>query len=318
MALLAYQTFAVLFGSLGALRGWRTNSGVDKFLSIWALAAFILALVYPAHQVADLVWVVIPLWALAAREVVRYIPIPAGDLFPVLGQIALAVIVLVFSALQLAALTDNTLPQEARQIHWLSMAGALVFLALTSLLITWGWSAKIAGRGLAWGAGCFLLLYTITVMTGAAALRPDPTAELWDRDARVTQGTLLIQSIDDLSQWHNGFPGALDVVVSGVQFPSLRWALRNYANTNFVDRLSTGLNPAVVITAQPQPELAASYRGQSLVWSQTPDWSLILPTEYLSWLVYHSAPERINTLYLWVRTDIFPGGAFTLPEITPP
>lgn len=85
-----------------------------------------------------------------------------------------------------------------------------------------------------------------------------------------------------------------------------------------MDHLSVGLNPAVVITAQPQPELAASYRGQSLVWSQTPEWSLMLPPEYLSWLVYHAAPEQKSTMYLWVRTDIFPGGTFAVPETNSP
>lgn len=317
-ALPVYQPGAVVFGLIGAVRGWQTRSGIDRFLSVWALAAFILAVIYPAHQVGDLLWVVLPLWALAVREITRYLPGSEIPMLPAIGQAVLTVVILLFSSLQLAALTNNSTPVETQQIHALSIAGALVFLALTTFLIIWGWSSSIAVRGLVWGLSCFLLLYTITMMTGAAALRPEPTAELWDRDARVTQGTLLINSLNDLSQWHTGFTDTLDVVVSGIKSPGLRWALRYYPKTQFVDRLAVGLNPSVVITAQDQPDLAAAYRGQNLVWSQVPEWSLMLPAEYLPWLVYHTAPVRKTTLFLWVRTDIFPGGSFAIPDATAP
>ncbi len=37
-------------------------------LSLWMLVALLLALFYPAHQVGDLAWMLIPLWSLAALE----------------------------------------------------------------------------------------------------------------------------------------------------------------------------------------------------------------------------------------------------------
>ena len=37
---------------------------------LW-LVFLVLVLIYPAHQVADLGWTVIPIWALAARQITR-------------------------------------------------------------------------------------------------------------------------------------------------------------------------------------------------------------------------------------------------------
>jgi hypothetical protein len=318
IALFAYQPLAVLFGVIGGIRGWRSHHNFDRFLSLWTFLALILAVVYPAHQVSDLVWTLLPLWALAARELHQHLKMPAEGFAPTLGQAVLVVVIWVFCALQLSALSDPNLPPEKQQVLLFSIIGGAFFLVITTLLVSWGWSRPVAVRGFLWGASTFLLLYTVSAMISAANLRPEPSAELWDRDARITQGTLLIKSLEDLSRWNKGLEHSLDIIVAGYPSPSLRWALRNFPNTKFLDQLAVGLNPSVVITSQPRPELAAAYRGQGLVWSQIPQWSLILPSEYIPWVMYHTAPVQKNSIYLWVRTDIFPGGTFTLPETQSP
>src|SRR5512140_603598 len=65
-SLVAYQPLAVILALVAAIRGWLRDSRRITLLSLWALVALLLAVFYPAHQVTDLAWMLVPLWALAA------------------------------------------------------------------------------------------------------------------------------------------------------------------------------------------------------------------------------------------------------------
>ena len=43
-------------------------------LSLWVLVGLLVTMLYPARQEADLAWILIPLWGLAALELPRYLP----------------------------------------------------------------------------------------------------------------------------------------------------------------------------------------------------------------------------------------------------
>ncbi len=110
-----------------------------------------------------------------------------------------------------------------------------------------------------------------------------------------------------------------DLVVSGIDVPSLRWGLRNYVNVDFVDQLPLGIQPGIVITPQSQGTnlgLASPYTGQALSWGKSVNWSLLNPSEWVSWLFYRSLPtqsgvELSQNIILWLRSDLFPGAAKT-------
>ena len=62
-------------------------------LLVWFLSALLLGLLTPGRQIADLVWVLFPLWGLAALELQRYLP--EGDLNPIsLAQAGFMVVLL--------------------------------------------------------------------------------------------------------------------------------------------------------------------------------------------------------------------------------
>jgi len=57
-------------------------------LSLWFIVAFTLILVYPARQVFDLVWVLTPLWALAAIELAHDIRVDSSSRLVAAGEAA--------------------------------------------------------------------------------------------------------------------------------------------------------------------------------------------------------------------------------------
>jgi len=189
---------------------------------------------------------------------------------------------------------------------------ALAILLLASFLVSWGWNPKVVGRGLVWGFCSALLIYTLFAATGAGGLRAQYTSELWVNGQILPQVNLVVNTINELSDTHISEKNDLDVVVVGIQAPGLQWALRRFPNLLFTPTLGVGTQPSVVITVkETQPVLAATYRGDGFILAQQPEWSLILPTEYLPWLVYHTAPQQTQSIILWARADLFPGGTLS-------
>ena len=152
-ALLVYQPLALLFGLVAAVRGWMAaRSGLRSaylalLLSLWALVALLLAFIYPARQVADLGWTLIPLWALAAMEISRHLP--AREDLPTrlvaLGLSGLVLLLMVISwvnLLTLVRMNGNPL------LYGAVIAGALFMAVIAALLVAMGWSYPAARLGL--------------------------------------------------------------------------------------------------------------------------------------------------------------------------
>jgi hypothetical protein len=125
----------------------------------------------------------------------------------------------------------------------------------------------------------------------------------------IRQERQFLVTLGDLSEWTTGLRNSLDVVVTSPD-ASLRWALRDWANAEFLTSVPTGNMPSAVIGSQEQPEpgLAASYSGQDFSWWILPDWGGILPQDWVNWIVSRNSPQQIRHIILWARTDIFPGG----------
>jgi len=312
VALAAYAPVALILGAWGGLRGWIHKNYLDQFLSLWAGIALLLALVYPAHQVDSLVWTLIPLWTLAVREFLRHVTFPKEELVNTISQALLTFGVLVFVWLNLQGMVNDQTIGASNSPQLAAIGVALALLVFASFLISWGWSGGIAGRGLVWGFCAILLVYAFGVATEAGAMRSQYTSELWINGPSLPQANLLVDTINQLSDTHVGVKADLDLVVVGIQSPGLEWALRQFPKPLFTSTLEPGGMPSIVITAkETQPSLAASYRGDAFVLSQQPDWSLILPTEYLPWFIYHTAPQETQSVILWARADLVPGGTLS-------
>lgn len=318
LALAVYEPLVLIFGLIGAVRAVararRSGAAWEGFLALAAVIPLVLVLVYPGRQTADLAWVIIPLWILAAREVTTWFS--ARQWIPIISQMAMVFVMLVLAWLQLAGLAGDS-PELYTQ-HLAVIAAAFALMVASMLLIGWGWGLEVIKRGFTGGLVSFLTLYSIVALTYAAGLRPAPTAELWQRDAAIGEGRLLEQTLSQLSEWNTGFHTLLDGVVVGFQSPALQWMLRDQAQITSASQVKSGLKPTVVITRlSDQPELAAGYRGQDFAWYQTPNWSQAFYDAPARWLVFHIAPLQTEKIILWVRADVLPGDTSTsIPTTT--
>ncbi len=307
----------ILFGVSGMIRTLLHRDPVDETLFwIWAFS-FLIFLAYPARQVADLAWGSVPLLAIAARQVGRLSGI-AGFCVPVLGY-AFLVAVLGFSvSLSYQGLLAN-LPPEQLTLRWGGLLGTLFLLGASFLLVAWGWAWRVAMTGVIFGLSCVLLVYTLGAAWSGAGLGSRPEAELWIEGVFPKESALTLKVLGDASEWSTGRRDTLDLLVSGIDTPSLRWVLRNYSRVTYVSQLPPDAQPGVVITSEVQGAnlgLPAAYTGQRLGWGEVVNWSALLPGDWFHWLFYRDLVDRTQlisrqNLILWVRSDLFPGAVKT-------
>lgn len=304
IALGVYQLLGILFAVIAIVRGWWNAGRRIIRLSLWMLVALLLAVFYPAHQTADLVWMLIPFWTLAALELSRHLEFVREDRAETAGVAIFTILLLAFAWMDVNALYWTPVPSSQGSVRIMLFVGALILLVISVVLVAFGWSERVARVGAAWGAALMLGLYTLGAAWGATGLRNANAIELWDSSPRIAQADLLSQTADETSEWATGHAHDLAVTVFGVDFPSLLWSLRNH-NPQVVIALDPASSPALIVTS-PRDDLglAAAYRGQDFAWRQTPSWDLF-PSYYLRWLTYRELPSSSENIVLWVRNDLF-------------
>ncbi len=394
-ALFVYQPLALVFVFVAILRAWTQRDQMGRLMSLWLLTALALAVVYPARMVADLTWALIPLWALAAKELSRYFRWEEKDNPVALGNTALVVILLAFAWLNFSNLAGYVQPGEGEALRWRMMLAAFLLAAipaviagiwpvvnkeirfasaiagglfwllvvywmmktltvgdlvsifdfsmantdpilvrftmigvalgiigLATVLIGLGWSYSSALRGLVWGLVVSLGLYTFSASWAGAQSHLTARHELWSPPPSTAEAGLLMDTLQDLSEWKTGRRDAIEVAIR-VASPSLQWALRLMPEARYVDDLAFGELPLILISslAQGEPVTSVVYRGQSFTWQRFPNWDGALPANWYAWLVFREAPTAPGEIVLWARGDVFPEGSLLPPveeEETPP
>lgn len=316
VALLAYEPLPLLLGLARLVSNSNTKSRLDVFLSRWWFLALLLVIAYPARQVGDLAWSLLPLWALAARQVENFL-LQFTDLhLPAFGQALMTVILGVFGWLNLTAILNIQQAGTQMQLRTAGLVGSLVLALLVAVLIGWGWSVRTAFSGLGLGVGILLVVFSISAAVNSSGLGQNPQAEVWVPGSYVADAHLLESTIGDLASWNSGDRNTLDIIVVDYDLPSMRWVLRNEEKVNFQKYAAAQSNPSLVIAADTdEPAFTSTYRGQDFIWSQSPAWDLLISREWLVWLVDRSLPMEKSQVVLWARQDLFPGvgGVFNNP-----
>lgn len=322
-ALLVYQPIAVIFGLIGGIReGFFSTEQKHRIVSlsllVWVGLGLGLALLNPARQASDLIWVLVPAWILAANQIARVIPTEGINLTSALHGILLVV----FMGLlwySLASFSRFQVGDPERTARLFIILGILALTALTSILIQLGWSWEVARQGISWGSLGALSLFSISMLWGAAYLRPNQPQELWSLTPGSGEADLMLSTLEELSSWNTGRPEIIDILTE-VDSPSLQWALRAFRQVSIIEPASSANLPAtqlpsILITnlSQETPALTASYRGQDFSWRRFPGWASALPPDWSGWLTFRRAPVQSENIILWARSDLFPGGSLELP-----
>lgn len=323
VALLVYQPLALIFALVATVRAWAPGVSVSrnlKWLSLWAAFALLLSILYPARQVVDLIWVLVPLWALASFELDRQFSRRSGQITPyvVAGLAGLIILLLVFAWLMVANLGNPRVlvTQEILQNALILIFGALLMAVLSSALVGLGWSWETARQGVLWGVSTSLVLWMLSGAVGSTQLRRGAEQELWIKSPTIAQADLLVNTLSDLSAWQTGYRNTIDVSVT-VDAPSLHWVLRDFSSASYLNALSLESRPSTIIAylGQESPAVAAAYRGQDFAWQTYPLWEGVLPDNLPKWLAFKDAPKQHTQIILWARVDIFPDGSQVPPEL---
>lgn len=304
-SLIVYQPLALILGLIAVVRGWRFGSLRVKRLSLWAAVALLLALFYPARQVSDLAWMLIPLWSLAALELTRNLNVFREERVEVLGVVGLSVLILTFSWIDFLALIQTPAPSDQANLRTWLLFGSLFLLVMSVLLVAVGWSLRSARLGAIWGLVAALGVYSLGAMLGAGGLRAAPGAEMWNAGRAPAEADLLLMTVDQMSDWSKDNVNAQPVTIAGLDSPALEWLLHEH-KVEVVSLLDASAAPPMVITTgQDNPSLAAGYRGQSFAWRQDVLWDNALPLDWMRWVAFHQMPANNETIIVWVRSDLF-------------
>jgi len=304
ISLPAYQLMALIYGIIALVRGILARDRLVIGLGVWTGIALLMTLAYPAHQMADLAWSIIPLWILTALELGRYTNIEGVGGWELSGVTALTIASLVFAWLNL--MTTTAQPALA-QSHLLVAGGALLILGLSLALIGFGWSMGVTRLGAAWGGAAFLLAFTLGAATGAAGLHETLTVELWSPVSQTIQTDLLQKTLDDLSEWNKGHIESLSVTLVRVDSPALRWSLRDWEVKEADALLPTDTPPLVITALGVELKQGVAYRGEVFSWRCTPAWDQAQSSDWLRWFVFREMTQQKEEIVLWARSDLFFG-----------
>ena len=329
-ALIVYQPLAVVFGLMAVIRGWRRRRKRYIRLSLWVLTALLVALFYPARQVGDLAWCLIPLWTLAALELSNHSRIFLEERREVAGMATLVFILLSFSWLNYSGIALDPLNPINSASNALQVGGSILFknlpptryvllisvlllLAVSVLMVALGWSVRIARLGSVWGLTIALGIYSLGMAWGATGLRTPDGWELWWPDTRPDQADLLLTTINEQSEWSTGDDMAQDVTLLNIESPALEWLLRGHT-LHMASALDTQDEPAIVISPQTEDiNLPIAYRGQDFTWRRDPFWDIAGIYEWIKWSVFRDLPYESETVIVWVRNDLFIDTSQNLP-----
>jgi hypothetical protein len=317
-AFFLYQPLAVVFGTIGVIRGWLRHDNLEKWVSLLLLGELVLTLILPGRLVSDLGWTIVPLLLLAALEISRYFTAWESEDVPALIQALLIFLLFALGWLNLTGMALTGGEIELVRLRWAVVLGTLALAGITTLLVALGWSKTIAFKGLVWGLIFGLGLFGFASMWWVTQLRANSEQELWYPTPLTQQANQLTVTLGDLSEWKTGFRDQIDVVVT-TNAPSIEWLLHDFPNTRFISEPITGESPSVIISLQdqPQPNLPGAYRGQDFSWWATPGWQGALPPDWTHWLVFRTGPREVANIILWARGDLFLGGQFNPQEEVP-
>lgn len=311
LALPFYHILPLGFGLFGLARGIHAKDPLTMALGLWLGVSFALAVAAPGRQVTDLGWTLLPLWALAARELARLL----GDFTlngEVVGTFGLTTALLAFAWLDLASISA-VLDQNTINLRLVLFFGALLLLGLSLLLVALGWSPQTARLGGVSGLLAALVVFTLAATWAAGGLRASRAPEMWHAAPSIDQSRLLVQTIEELAEWKHGVPTSLPVTVLGYDSPALDWSLRAF-NVTKTAAYDTSLSaPLVISYDDPNLIFNQSYRGQDFFWRTTPAWDDASLLDWIDWLTRRKIPFTQDKIILWAAADIFPGAAPAQP-----
>jgi hypothetical protein len=200
-------------------------------------------------------------------------------------------------------------PDNSVRVLFIIAGFGLIFVA--GLLAGWAISWEIAGKSFLILFLSYFLIFTLSAMWNASGLRNPFYNEILRLNEVPIETDLLIKTLQDYSEWNYGHKNSLSVYVVNSQKSSLAWALRDFSNVNYVNILPQNDSIDAVITDVNQNLMQGdTFRGQEILWTTKPAWSLMNIGDLTQWFLTRRAPQDMllqQSIIVWIRNDLFPG-----------
>ena len=306
VALVVYVPLAVILGSVALIRGIVTKHPVANKLGVLAGIFFLLVLVYPAHKTSDLVWMLVPVWGLAAMELGPYLDLERIKKPGVVIAVVVTFVLLVYAWLDLISIAAFFYDPSITRSRLLLLLGAFLILILFLSLVAAIWTEKVAWLGILCGGTIALLLYTASAGFSSAGFRRSFSAELWQPASQLVHADILAKTVKELSIWRRGQTKDLTITATNdLNSPALLWLLRDRQIT-LVDALSIGTTPELVILPQGVDlKISSAYREQDFILGKRPIWDNLSLDGWIRWIAYRTIPVQTDSVILWARSDLF-------------
>lgn len=303
-----YFVPALLFGIWGGIRSMIKNDQTGIFLFLWFLAGTIVTLLLPGRDLTQMIWAILPLYLLAAKELSLHFESEQGELIPFAG-----VALLVFTIFCFLWLSFGKITYGGDQKELLIAVGAgISILVLSGFLIVLGWSARIASKGYLWGVLGVLVIYMFSTAWRVSGINNIEETEMIGPSRSLPQLGLIDKTISELSNWNYRSSTGIQVTLVGLDSRSLEWGLKNFPYATFRDGISSDENPSVVLTMKDAPfNFQNQYRGEDFVYERSIDWQSFQPLDWISWLIHRKVQNVDTSIVLWARANLFTGGTNT-------
>lgn len=310
VAWLIMQAPTLVLAIWGLVGGILRKNIKTQILGVWWVLSLILAVVSSESGVDHFYWVSIPILIFAAFKLQNLFEqrlIENRLVF--LSEAILVVGLSVFFFLNLLALVNNGYlsPEETRN-RIIGTLLPIILIVVLTILLSWGWSFSATRLGFFAG---ILLLFSLAVFSNAwkaGGLGNLPQNEMGNLRGYPIGSEPLTYTISDISSWNVGQDDRIDILIVGIEYPSLEWELRDFEELSKESSYNPNLSPSLLVTGIDQSiSSSSSYRGQKFIWSEKPDLAAMKLVDWVKWAFFRTAPVEKTELILWARNDLFPG-----------
>jgi hypothetical protein len=305
VALLFYAPLAV--GLVIASIFQKPLSGKGKLIVGWIAPSLLLTIVYPGHQVIDLVWVSIPLWVISALVLQKLI----NELVPNFKENFVFLIILFIcfgnfylDLFRLIYQLKFGLPSVETLIALLS----IVFLIL-ALVVYWAYlkNIKVSLSNFSYILIIFLSLAQISNASHTAGIHGNPGTEIfWDGyfSGKDMMNKLVATSTANIF----GTDEAIEIWIDRNINPNILWEIKSVKTTRQIANETPEKEYPLIISSNAEPlNLPSLYLGQKFTAKEYPLWmrspiASLLQADFWSWVFMRDSRFYHEYNYIWLKS----------------
>ncbi len=315
VSLVSYELLPIVFGLIGLYQ-----IGISQDKKIWIvpflfISGILISLIYPAREGIHLAWSVVPLWVLASLGIKKCLYLLSRQNRAVYIYTGLICVLFFFMALNLIGLSSQDPNSGDFQLRLAIIGGATIVLGLLVTLLVWGWSPGLGFSSFFSAVMILLIINNFSAGWRSAHLGANPYTELWFQEPTLVDADLLEETVRQMSGLNTGDQNESSIAVMEPVPGTVKWILRNQIGAEYLILIDSSAAPDMVITHDANlPPLADSYTGQDFSVINPTSLSFTQPMTWLNWLLYRKIEPEKSPIFLWVKSDIFPGDISEISE----